>query len=45
VAAVESHKNDAVKVAGLSEVFKNRMEDQADLMKTTIEIVKDRGEA
>jgi uncharacterized membrane protein YhiD involved in acid resistance len=45
LAAVESHKNDAVRFAGLSEVFKNQMEDQADLMKTTIEIVKDRGKA
>lgn len=45
LAAVESHKNDAVRFAGLSEVFKNQMEDQADLMKTTIEIVRDRGKA
>lgn len=45
LAAVESHKDDAVKFAGLSEVFKNQMEDQASLMKTTIEIVKDRGKA
>jgi hypothetical protein len=45
LAAVQSHKDDAVKWAGLSEVFKNQMEDQADLMRTTIEILRDRGKA
>lgn len=43
LAAVNSHKDDAVRFSALSEVFKNQMEDQADLMKTTIEIVKERG--
>lgn len=43
LAAVESHKNDAVKWAGMTEILKNQMEDQADLMKTTIEIVRERG--
>jgi hypothetical protein len=43
LAAVESHKDDAVKWAALSEIFKNQMEDQAALMKTTIEIVRERG--
>lgn len=45
LAAVNSHKDDAVRFSALSEVFKNQMEDQADLMKTTIEIVKERGRA
>lgn len=45
LAAVTSHKDDAVKFAGMSEVVKNQMEDQADLMKTTIEILRDRGRA
>jgi hypothetical protein len=43
--AVTSHKDDAVKWSGMSEVMKNQMEDQADLMKTTIEILRDRGRA
>lgn len=42
LAAVESHKDDAVKWAALSEIFKNQMEAQAALMKTTIEIVRER---
>jgi hypothetical protein len=45
LAAVESHKNDAVKWAGMTEILKNQMEDQADLMKATIEIVRERGKA
>lgn len=45
MAAVTSHKDDAVKWSGMSEVMKNQMEDQADLMKTTIEILRDRGRA
>jgi hypothetical protein len=36
---------DGVKFAGLSEVLKNQMEDQSDLMKTTIEIVRGRSKA
>lgn len=43
MAAVQSHKDDAVKWAGLSEMVKNQMENQADLMKTTLEIVRERG--
>lgn len=44
LAAVNSHKDDAVRWAGLSEMVKNQMENQADLMKTTIDLVhRDRG--
>lgn len=41
--AKEAHKDDAVKFAGLTEVMKSQMQSQADLMKLTLETLRERG--
>jgi len=41
LAAKEAHKDDAVKFAGLTEVMKNQMQSQADLMKLTLETLRE----
>jgi alpha-acetolactate decarboxylase len=43
LAAKEAHKDDAIKFATMTEVFKNQMQTQAELMKMTLETLQDRG--
>lgn len=42
LAAKIEHKDDAVKFAGLTEVMKNQMQSQADLMKLTLQALGER---
>lgn len=43
LAAKEAHKEDAIRFAAMTEVLKNQMQNQAELMRMTLEALRDRG--